>query len=91
MKLSSVLSPTEAEELKHAVNRWCQGECSKCPLKLDGNRYACSMVINPTYEYPDNYYTVIIDSLAGSNINLPFIRNVSVTEEDIISVFEESF
>lgn len=90
MKLNSVLSPLEAEVLKREVNQWCRGECSKCPLKLGRNEYACGMVVNPTYEYPDYYYTTIINSLVGSNINLPFIHNVSVTEEDIISVFKES-
>lgn len=90
MKLSSALSPIDAEKLKHAVTKWCPGECSKCPLKLSRNKYACSMVLSPNYEYPDDYYAAIIDSLTGSNIKLPFIRNVSVTEEDIISVFEES-
>ena len=90
MKLSSVLSPIEAEKLKHAVTKWCPGECAKCPLKLSRNEYACSMVLSPNYEYPDYYYAAITDSLVENNINLPFIRNVSVTEEDIISVFEES-
>lgn len=90
MKLSSVLSPTEAEELKRAVNQWCRGECSKCPLKLGRFKYACSMIVEPTHEFPDCYYTTIINSLVENNINLPFIRSVSVTEDDIISVFEES-
>ena len=90
MKLSSVLSPIDAEKLKHAVTQWCPGECTKCPLKLGTSKYACSMVLSPNYEYPDNYYAVIIDSLSESNVNLSFIRNISVTEEDIISVFEES-
>ena len=89
MKLSSVLSPSEIEKLKHTVIQCCPRECSKCPLKLGTNKYACSMILSPNYEYPDNYYTVIIDSLVERNINLSFIYDVSVTEEDIISVFKE--
>lgn len=89
MKLSSILSPTEAEELKRAVNQWCRGECSKCPLKLGRFKYACSMIVEPTDEYPDYYYNTIINNLVEDNINLPFIRSVSVTEEDIISVFKK--
>ena len=89
MKLNSVLSPLEVEELKRAINQWCRGECSKCPLKLGRTKYACSMIVSPNCEYPNDYYAAIIDSLAKSNINLPFIRNVSVTEEDIISVFKK--
>ena len=87
MKLSSVLSPVETEELKNAVNQWCKGECSKCPLKLGRSKYACSMIVEPNDEFPDYYYTAIINSLIESNTNLSFIRNVSVTEEDIDAIF----
>ena len=89
MKLSSVLSPLEVEALKRAINQWCRGECGECPLKLGRDKYACSMIVFPNYEYPYNYYDTIVNSLIGNNINLPFIRNVSVTEEDIISVFKK--